>query len=110
MGLVLLNPLGLDVALGSEENSVLKFLFEFDDKFSCNGEENSVGLEVNCNEESRLSSLLRVLGDLEFLNFSKNNALDCSLEISGGVLQLNEGGSNEFFNLGEMLTKRKYFK
>lgn len=105
-----LDPLGFDVAISGEENGVLKLLFELNNKFSCNGEENSVGLEVNFNEESRLSSLLRVLGDLEFLNFSKNNALDCSLEISGGVLQLNEGGSNEFFNLGEMLTKRKYFK
>ena len=88
---MLLDPLGFDVTLSSEENGVLELLFKFNNKFSCNGEENSVGLEVNVDEESRLSSLLRVLGNREFLDTSENNALNCSLEISRGVLQLNEG-------------------
>jgi len=39
---VLLDPLGFNVTLGSEENSVLEFLLQFDDQLSSDGEEDSV--------------------------------------------------------------------
>jgi hypothetical protein len=44
---MLLDPLRLDIALSSQEHSVLELLLKLDDELSSYGEYNSVRLEVD---------------------------------------------------------------
>lgn len=95
--LVFLNPLRFDLSLGGEEDGVLELLFEFDDELSSNGQENSVRLEVNVNNESRLGLLVGLV-DGEFLNLGEDDGFE-GLQISVGVLEFNQSGTDLFFNL-----------
>ena len=100
LGPVLLDPAGLDAAVGEDEDGLLEAFLELSDEFFIDGgEEELVAAVVHVEQDERLVLLEGVLGSLDD-GHTGGQLLALGIEVGD---RLDEGASNLLLKMGESL-------